>query len=204
MPFVPVARTMMAELRGILDGQRVENTLYFRTPADPTLADAAALADALEAWWQGVFPNWLTTQFQLREIYITSLISPTAFTYSMTPGTPNTGVNTTEAVPNSVALCVSFRTEQRGRSARGRNYVAGLDGSYLTLNTWTAGIITAVQTAYQSLIGVAADAGAEWVVVSRYTNNAPRTLGQALPVINATIVDNIADSQRRRLPGRGT
>lgn len=44
---------------------------------------------------------------------------------------------------------------------------------------------------------------AQWVVVSRYLNNVPRTVGTSTLVLEASYRDRIVDSQRRRLPGRG-
>jgi len=50
---------------------------------------------------------------------------------------------------------------------------------------------------------VADGLGADWVVVSRFHDNAPRTAGVVSFINAATVVDATVDSQRRRLPGRG-
>ena len=107
------------------------------------------------------------------------------------------------AAPNSAALAVSFRTAARGRTARGRNYVFGMPQAYLVSNSFSAPFVNGVQSAYNTLIGVAADNGYTWVVASRYENNAPRTSGLTRPVTAAVVVDEVLDSQRRRLPKRG-
>jgi len=44
---------------------------------------------------------------------------------------------------------------------------------------------------------------AQLVVVSRYSNGVPRSVGIATPVTSAILVDSRVDTQRRRLVGVG-
>jgi hypothetical protein len=205
MPFVPVPNTLQAELRFLWEGQRVENTLYFEGSAGVSPSLATDLGDALIGWWDTNFKALTTDTMSLEEVYLTDLTSATSFTVSDTSGLPLAGTNVSDSSPNNVAHCVSFRTAQRGRSGRGRNYVGGiteadLDGSVISALARAAHVV-----AYDILVGAGAFVpGLQWVVVSRFTGGAPRTTGLAIPITNVLSVDAIVDSQRRRLPGRGT
>jgi hypothetical protein len=113
-------------------------------------------------------------------------------------------------LPNNVTLTVSFRTANRGRSFRGRNYVVGLGETQVAGNTVAPSVITAFDGIYSQLLASPVAAIATWVVVSRFSGvdpvtkePIPRVTGIATPITSVTVVDNVVDSQRRRLPKRG-
>jgi len=58
--------------------------------------------------------------------------------------------------------------------------------------------------AFTQLITQSNVAGIPFVVVSKKSGGLPRAIGLSTPVQQSVIVDNILDSQRRRLPGRGS
>lgn len=204
MPFVPVPDTLMVELRFISQGQNCENTLYFQGSAGVNPSLASDLGDALISWWDTQFQPITSDQTALVEVFLTDLTTDTSFTVSDTAGLPLTGAISTDALPQNCAHCVSFRTAQRGRSGRGRNYVLGMTEGDTQDSIISTLIVSAHVTAYEILIGPGAFvAGLQWVVVSRFHNNAPRTTGLAIPITNVLSVDAVVDSQRRRLPGRG-
>lgn len=203
MAFVPVANTLMIEFRMTVADQQVENTLYARAPAPPSYNGAVALAGILETWWETYMAPTLSQGISLHEIYITDLTSANSFTvtHTVSPVIPGTVANA--VLPNNVALAVSFRTAQRGRSYRGRNYICGLAENQVTDSTVNGAVSTALIGAYNQF-KIALDAEIyEWVVVSRYSAGQPRTNGIATPVTAVAVVDLTVDSQRRRLPGRG-
>jgi hypothetical protein len=205
MAFVPVPDTILVEMRMLLDSQRVENTLYFRKTGGWIIADVTPLVNALIIWWQASLGAVLSTGLTLREIAVTDLSSLTGFSVSQTPPTPlPTGSDGGEHEPNNVALCVSFRTLSRGRSFRGRNYVTGLPESRVSGSFVSDATVAAIQAAYQLLPGIAVTAGCIWVVVSRFTAGAPRVTGITTEIDSVVVIDNVVDSQRRRLPGRGS
>lgn len=204
MPYVPVPDTLQAELRFTWAGQQVENTLYFTGSAGVTPSLATDLGDALIGWWTGQFAPIMSNTLTLVEVFLTDLTTNTSFTVSDTSGLPVTGASTTDSEPNNVSLCVSFRTVQRGRSGRGRNYVPGLTEAQVNGNVVGATTISDITGAYSILLGAGSFvAGLQWVVVSRFHNGVERTTGLAIPITTVLVVDNIVDSQRRRLPGRG-
>lgn len=204
MAFVPVPNTLMAELRFLYGTVKAENTLYFTGSAGVTPALASSLAAQLAAWWNTNFKTPSPTIMNLSEVYITDLTTQTSFTVSYTTGLPSAGLSAVDPLPFNCAHCVSFRTAQRGRSGRGRNYVMGLTDSEANASVIQTTRLNLDVAAYQALIGAGTFvAGLQFCVVSRYTNGAPRTVGLAIPITSVLSVDTIIDSQRRRLPGRG-
>lgn len=210
MPFVVVLNTVMVEMRMQLDGQRVENTLYFHRDSGWELEDALSLGADLVTWWGTNYAARLTANLSLTEVFITDLSDPNSFGVSVLPEEATVGGSGLDYLPNNVAMCISFRTAGRGRSNRGRNYIPGIVRSDVVNNQigsdWTEDLVGA----YEELFTVATSHDATWNVVSRFSGvdpdtgkPIPRTTGITTPVTTPIFVDNFVDSQRRRLPGRG-
>jgi len=210
MPFVPVPNAALVELRMLLFGQKVENTLWFFSPTPWDLSLLTQLNNDMTAWWVDEYADCISDNCTLREIACTDMSSPTGPQVVLPPPEPASGTITGPSLPNNVTLTVSFRTSNRGRSFRGRNYIAGLAEASNTANEMDASYIGTVISAYETLLaeGGALTAGT-WVVASRFSGidsegkPIPREEGITTPITSVTVVDNIIDSQRRRLPGRG-
>lgn len=210
MPFVPVTNVVEAEMRMLLDGQKIENTLYFKNNAGWSLAEITNLGNGLLIWWTTLYAVFVSSAVTLREIYLTDIETAVGSTVTIpAPSPAPAGERGSGALPNNVALTVSFRTALRGRSFRGRNYISGFAEDQVVLNTVDSGTLGDITDAYEGLTSVASDVDASWVVVSRFSGvdgdgkPIPRTLGVSTNVSSVVIVDPIVDSQRRRLPGRG-
>jgi hypothetical protein len=203
MPFIPVAGVAQAEIRMTWDDQKVENTLYFDFGTTPTSGDLTTLGTDLLAWWTANIAPLTNQDVQLREIYLTDLTSATGAAVTVVPASPLFGEVNLDSLPNNVALCVSFRTAFRGRSFRGRNYVVGLSENQVSGSHVIETVSEQFVTAYEQLLSGGHAVSQTWVVVSRFTGNAPRTAGVATPIDTVLVVDSTVDSQRRRLPGRG-
>lgn len=203
MPFIAVPNAAQFEIRMLWDNQEVENTLWFEAPSafDSALLDNVAVAVA--TWFQGsILPN-LSSAVQFVEVYGTDMSSATGPTATAVPSSAAFGGVLSPSLPNNVAMCVSFRTAGRGRNFRGRNYVPGMAEDGVTGNAFLASRVANIVGGYNGLLAVATGQGVEWVVASRYLNNAPRVTGITTPVTAALVTDTYVDSQRRRLPGRG-
>lgn len=209
MAYVPVENTAMVELRYLLNGEPVENTLYFHgeTAFDTTSLNALGLA--IRDWWvTDVFPIQ-SVHASLREVFVTDLTTATSGAVSVTAGLPSSGALTGESMPNNVAPCISFKTAQRGRSFRGRNYLIGFSVDQVSDNDVAPTVITDYTEAYNNLLAVAGALDLTWVVVSRFSGftlvdgkkvPTPRAAGLSTPVVNALFTDTTVDSQRGRLP----
>lgn len=210
MPFIPVPTCALVEMRYTNNGQFVENTLWFELGDPPTEGTMSDLTAALLAWYQEDLRPLQSTNCQLREILATSMDSLTGPVFSLVPPTSEFGEQTFNPMPGNVTMAISFRTANRGRSFRGRNYAVGITEAQVDGNTFVEGFGASYQTAYEDLKEVALGVGWRWVVVSRFSGvdatthkPIPRAEGLHTPVTAALVVDSFVDSQRRRLTTRG-
>lgn len=205
MPFIPVPNTVLAEVRMAIHGQRVENTLYFTHSAGWTTATATTLANNLITWWTVNVKPQVVAELELIEVVVSDLNVADSFQVTVPSPTPHpVGSASGEGFPNNVSLTISLRTANRGRSFRGRNYLVGIPENVGSLSQVTSAYAAAVQAAWNTIPASTASAGGVWVVASRFHNKLPRVTGVTTPITAVVIVDNFVDSQRRRLPGRGT
>lgn len=203
MPFIPVPNTVQVNVVYEMDSQEVENTLYYEKSTGVDSTDLAALIEEINAFLVDQLLPFLGNTIQLVRVVGVLLDAADSLLYVSTTGLPVAGGAAGAAAPNNVALCMSLRTANRGRSARGRNFIPGIPKDLITENTVGSGSVTAYESAYTDLIAIGGDDGWQQVVVSRFTGGAPRTTGLTTPVTAAFVVDPTVDSQRRRLPGRG-
>lgn len=204
MAFIPVPNVAAIEIRQLEGLQQVENTLYFLHAGAITPAALQQLVqDMMDFWIANMIPVQ-SGYVQLLEVYGRSLDNVSGYEETVTPTSATFGAEGGDAMPNNVTICVSFRTGLTGRTSRGRNYWIGLAEGQVTSNLVNGSAIADILDAYTGMVGEeAVSAGWTWVVVSRYLNGSPRVSGSALTVTNVICTDNIVDSQRRRLPGRG-
>jgi len=204
MAFIPVTNCVMAELRFTLDGQHVENTLYFQRASAWTAPLGVLLGDHLFTWWVDNMAPDLSDAISLDTVHVTDLTTVSGFAVDFVPAASEPGIVGNPSLPNNCAICISFRTEARGRTGRGRNYICGIPQSHVTLNTLDTGDGIDFVAAYNALPTVAGASAATWVVVSRFLDGAPRAAGLTRSITTVILQDLTIDSQRRRLPGRGT
>lgn len=203
MAFIPVENTVSVELRALYFDQRVENVLYFHNQDGVDLAGMADIADHLDTWWNAFMKPYQSASYVFQEVYVTDLTTAISPTYADTSSFGITGANNVSAgLPGNVAYCISFRTNNRGRSGRGRNYVTGLTELAATGNEIAPATKTALITGYEALL-TTLPVGWQWVVVSRYLNGAPRPEGFVQTITAVVAADDYLDSQRRRLTARG-
>jgi hypothetical protein len=210
MPFVPVENVALVELRMEYDGQQVENTLYF---AFPGAIDGTMLTDLcteMKGWWAASYASVITDQVTLREVVATDLTTATSGQSSVSGG-GETGDFLAVGMPGNVSLSVSFRTDFRGRSFRGRNFLVGIPISQVEdISQVIAGYETGVLAAYNAVFASATAQGVVWSVVSRFSGvdpvthaPIPRVAGVPTPITSVILVDRTLDGMRQRLPGRG-
>lgn len=205
MPYIPVSDTVMAELFMIWDSQLIETVLHFSpVVAGYNLAQMGDLGDALVTWWGTNIKPGMPTTLSLSGVKITDMASETGPVVDVSTGLPVIGTNASPSLPNNVACVFTKRTALRGRSYRGRIYHPGLCESMVTGNTVLASQVTTNITAYNLLRSFTANTKVwKLQVVSRRFEGADRLTGVTEPVTGFTS-DGVVDSQRRRLPGRGS
>jgi len=152
------------------------------------------------------YAEHLSTGVGLREVVLTSLHEQNGAQVTYAPDATTTGDLTGVALPNEVSFCVSLRTGNRGRSARGRWYWLSVNQSQMVddnnLTTQALGDLPGDMNALMAAIEAISFMP---VIVSYRTNNAPRVGGPVyFPITNCTAVDSTVDSMKRRKPGVGS
>lgn len=204
MAFIPVPDTAEVEVIMDLFGQRVENTLYFYKAGGHEPSDLVALGSAIIDWWVDWYGLFASADVQLLEVIVTDLSSDSAPSIAIPAPAGTFGAGESPSAPGNVTFTITFRTAERGRSARGRNYVVGIPEAEITANDTSADFRDAVSLAYNKLLspGVQPD-GEVWSMVSRQQDNVPLSVGVHRTITSTGFADSALDSQRRRLRGRG-
>lgn len=204
MPFIPVPNTVQAELVYNWNGEICENVFHFEAAGAPIVSEMVELGEYLINWYDVHLQPLHTGNISLINVKLTDLNAAFAPAVDVSTGLPLVGTLPGDSLPNNVAACISKRTIFRGRSYRGRIYHPCLGEAQVTGNTILTATRTSLLAAYSLLIGFST-AGEAWqmVVVSRFEGGAPRATGLTTPVTNLSM-ETTVDSQRRRLPGRGT
>jgi hypothetical protein len=204
MAFVPIANACSVELRLSWSGQRCELTFGFSRLAPFDATTLQAIADKVASWWAGALRANIGSQISLTETYARALDSETAPSYTSLVSAGTTGSLPSSTVPQNLAFCVSFRTAQRGRANRGRNYVPVSTTSHFGAAGYVSSAYRNVVLAhYQKLLpgGTYDPTPARWCVLSRQLDGV--VMGRAVPIIAVVATNDAIDSMRRRLPGRG-
>lgn len=163
--------------------------------AELTSADLVRMATEVADWWQNTY----------RATVITNVVGESAVATKLDPTDPlqetvffgGAGtVPTSQAEPGNVTAAFSWRTGFAGRKFRGRNYHVGIDGDQINANDTIVGGYIAVLSAAaaQFLVSLAAES-LKLVVFHRSDDSATDITG--------FVVDQLVDSMRTRLAGRG-
>ena len=203
MPFIPVPDTVLIEFRGTYLGQKVENTLYGLAGDPISSLDLPAFGTDLMNWWIDNLAANIGAGVNINQIVFTDLTTAFSPSFTFVPTSLMQGTQDGEGLPGNVSIVMSFRSSGRGRSSRGRNYIIGLTQNQVVGNQILSGEAEELRAAYALLPDIFTANGFTWVVVSRFTGNAPRTTGVTSIVSAVVVTDLNIDSQRRRLTGRG-
>jgi len=203
MAYIPAVNVAEAVVFGTLASQQIAMVLNFLYPTAITTTQLEDLAEGIVVEWGNNLATQISTQLQMLSGKVTDLTTASSPVREFFPASPVPGTVGSASVASNAALVISHHTAQRGRSFRGRTYIAGVP-----LNgTVDAGHITAtyqtnILAAWQNYIADVESLGGNFVIVSRENGGVPRTTAVATPV-TAESVNVDLDSQRRRLPGRG-
>lgn len=201
IPAIDVAKVAIDQLFG---QQALTNIIYFLSTTGWTPGSLDILCDEVVDWWTTNIAPLMNDALSLVGVTATDLTTETSPSVTVPVSPAVAGARTEAASPANAAATVTFRTVQRGRSSRGRNYVSGLSDGFGVISPTAVGTGYAsdLATAYAALEDVEAAVNAVHSVVSFFSEKAPRTTAQILPVLSYTC-DTLIDSQRRRLAGRG-
>ena len=201
--FQPVPSTIRVEPVYRYDSQVVENVLHYKYEVPVNEDELAEFAEEWYQLWNSNVRAWQPTNVILDKIKVTDLSSEFAPGIEYAAGMPTAGLLTGVGLPNNVTVAVRYVTALRGRSYRGRSFHIGVRNTDTTLNQITTTFQSGLDAAYTAMLNVSTTQLYVQTVVSRYQGGALRLEGVSTP-ITAVTVDRTIDSQRRRLPGRGS
>lgn len=146
MGYIAFPNTAQVMLNWRLNGEQVQNNLFIQTPTGWSVPSLSNLAAAMFDWVDGDWLPLLSADIYLDSIVCIDRETSTGGRVEVPYGSPFVGTDAGDAVPNQIALVMSFLTEQRGRAYRGRNYIAGLADGHIvngiiigvTLTAWQA------------------------------------------------------------------
>jgi hypothetical protein len=204
MPFIPLPNGIKVCFRYVVDGQQVCNVFYGTTTEDIDMTFLDGLGGALVTWWTTYMKPNLPPDCALQAIELTDAEEIGGVGIEYVAGLPSAGTFGSNGLPNNVTYAIKLASGHIGRSYNGRTYWPAVAfESKSGVNRVTSDFRTAATLAISELINAFVDASAQLVVASFHHAGAPRTEGVATPVAGAVTTDDILDSQRRRLPGRG-
>lgn len=211
MGTVYTPNTALIEVNMLTNGEHAQNTFYVEGLTPMGTADLEELCTQVEAWWKLYAIQEYTTKTELVSISAKAQDSATAPVWEISVTASNVGTLVADAAPNNVAFCLSFLTALGGRSYRGRNYICGIPITVISGNAITSAYANAWITNYETLLSELAILNRTMVVVSKYSGvnpttgkPIPRVSGITTPITGFKWVNLDLDSQRRRLPGRGS
>lgn len=196
MPPPNNGRTARVALRAARDTRDFINTFHFARTDNAVLgaADLANIGTVVADWWlnsyRTAFPNVVVGQD-----ITTTKQDPSDplqnITYIAAPGSRAGTI-----LPGDVTAAVSWRTGLAGRKFRGRFYDFGMSqGDNNSNDSMTGGYIAILTAIGQYLINHAATAAIKLIIFHRSDNT--------YTDVTSLVVDQLIDSMRRRLAGRG-
>lgn len=196
MPVTVLPLTARVVMTFVKDTREQVHVFHATNPAGWDATSLGLLAIAFRDWWVNQYRSMCSVQVSLTEVTATDVSVPNGAQFTLNVSPPSPGQLAGAPAPQNATQTISWRSGFSGRRNRGRSYTVGLNegdaGDLDTINgTRTNGLAAIAAQLISSILA----AGWELVVAS-YTWN------QTRPILSA-IVDNVVDSMRRRLPGRG-
>ena len=200
MPFVPVPDTAEVVIDFLVSGQPTANVLHFKYLG---IYNQVALDDLAQSvgFQTGTFllPSFPVTM-QFVGVRVKGLSNSIDLSASSSSGA---GVGTAlgTQMPNNVSLCLTERTNQTGRSARGRIYCQPpTEGDMVTPNTVNSLYADMVKGWVDHIRSAAISINWSHVIVSRQHNGVRLTTGVTYNVTSVIARNLRVDSQRGRMP----
>lgn len=177
-----------------LAGEPVENTFHYTTSGGWDDTKLTTLATTYKNWFIA-HPGIFSTSCVLTELRAIDLTSHTGPGVAVAVSPPVGGGGTANICPVNVTLAIKRQTGVRGRRNRGRIYHPGIGTDVITgVNIVVSTAIPGFVNGYNTLLSAMNTAGFTEVILHRSD-------GTSTPVTDYLVVDEVVDSQRRRLPG---
>jgi len=181
---------------GSRDTREIVNTFHVANNTPWTLTQMAQLATDTQNWINTSLKGMVPPQYSFNQISVRQYdpVTPQAYDLSISP--PIVGTRGAVAEAGNVTVTMSLRTGLAGRKFRGRMYTPGIDESDVNTNdTIKSGLVAGLAAATQAFLTYLFTGTRAPVIFHKSSNTFTQIIGYA--------IENILDSQRRRLPGRG-
>lgn len=205
MPFVPTPHGIKACLRMGKAGQQVCNIFHIDAGATVTSAMLETIGGIIVDWWASTYGGLHSNDVVLSAVELTDISETGGIGVEYTTGLPLTGGAGENPLPNNVTVATKLLTGRTGRSYRGRSYFAGVPGNVLTTDQQhiTDAFAGQLSSAWQTLATNLFAEGFKLAILSLIANKVPRAAG-VLTAVTGAVTNTVLDSQRRRLPERGS
>jgi hypothetical protein len=202
--FIPAAETAKLVAYWDVPGGKALNVTYWQVAGGWNEASLGALITFYSNNWDTQMSPLQANTIDCNRIVATDVSAEDSFEVDTAPPDDLIGGRASAIMPGNVTVVTKFGTGLAGRSFRGRSYHIGLTEDMCLGDALTAGNADALRDAWQDLVGAIHDSAlaASLVVVSYCHAGAWRDEAVVTPVSSFT-TENILDSQRRRLAGRG-
>lgn len=197
MAFIPWPNSVKVILEFVIAGIPVTVTIATTKPGALVAGDVAAVTDAVKDWAIATLMPDLSDKIQLTRATGYDMTSSTGQVVVDQTGLPVSGALGGSITDIGSAFDISFRTPNRGRSGRGRNYVPGLAVSQRSdAALWLAGTGTDIGADYVALSTALAAPGFDHTVASEQLNGVVRNPAVMQPI--TSYVGNLAIANQRK------
>lgn len=203
-PFIPAERTARVVLHWDTPGGKALNVLYFQKATDWSSADLSTLLDELSTTWDANFSSFQSNAVDCNRMVLTDMSAEGSFEVDAPPTDDLTGESGSPIMPGNVTVATKFTTGLAGRSHRGRTFFVGLVEEVCVGDELAPGRADAMTAAWNALnLAVQSSSLAATLVVVSFCADGVWRTNAEVTVVTEVFTDNVLDSMRSRLKGRG-
>lgn len=208
MAFEPIANVVRSTVEIVVGTQPSSFTLWFQMASPATSGDLFTLNFDIKDWFENNVNSMREYMSSTNQTDPSGLTGITSYAMdaidapmsSLVEDPPIYGAANFNSLPVGVRMVVTFTTGGRGRSARGRAYLPGLNETTCDNSLFASGLIAPIRTWFEDLNAAVAGAnGATHVLVSRQIDGQERDTPQVTP-ITGYVPRPYVGSQRRSNP----
>jgi hypothetical protein len=193
-PNVPTTAELV--VRGQRLGNEVINVFHFDTITAVTNALLNEILDEFLTTAMEQFLACITSDYSVVEVTCTDISTTLGTQLSgVFVGTP-VGTFGGNGLPGNVAFALNWQTPFRGRTTHGRTYMPGLAEGSVTGDVVAADLLDAYDAFGNAMLAMGTGTGDYAFGITSFKDIATR-------IVTAYVLENITDSMRRRLTGRG-
>lgn len=204
MPSRTAENVAAVQVFGTLAGQEVMNDFYYQFDHQPDHSDLVALTSAIAGAWISTAVPVLPGTWMGRNVFAFDMTVDTGENAIDDSIQGVVGTSGGVALPNNVTLAIARKNGRRGRSGNGRIFWQGIaDSLMLDENHVQPAAAEDFVIACEALDVAALGVGGTAVILSFQHDGVVSSAATIYPLLQWIAVDNVIDSRRRRLPGRG-